>query len=286
MTKSVFTKFQNSVPYLAKLLNRLKLLSKFNLLAKLSFNDTQIKVPINGGVGFEHLYTWMDHDFYVYLFFKEKIKEGLFMDVGANVGQTALKVNSINFNQLMVCFEPNALCVNYIYELKELNGWSNLNLVPAAIFDAPGIQKFYSLGQSDTGASLLSDTRPGYFNETTYKFVNAISESELSKLILQKVTFLKIDVEGAELNVLKALKTLIQQNHPIIYCEVLDAHNESVIRQNDELKKEIVDFTREIGYAIYRLDKDKNILTVVDEFPSRKYQAENLDMCNYILIAK
>ncbi len=46
---------------------------------------------------------------------------------------------------------------------------------------------------------------------------------------LGKIAMIKIDVEGAELEVLTSIKYEIKENHPIIIVEILPAYNKEIV---------------------------------------------------------
>ncbi len=62
-----------------------------------------------------------------------------------------------------------------------------------------------------------------------------------------KVDFVKIDVEGLELDFLKSMRRQIEKNHPTIMCEIykgkIDSNN-----PYDTIK-----FMRDFGYKVYRV---------------------------------
>ncbi|HZY78214.1 MAG TPA: FkbM family methyltransferase [Cyclobacteriaceae bacterium] len=267
--------FQN---ILARVLNRLTVLDKVNLTVPLEFNGSQLKIPVINRIGFDHLYINKDYDFNVYNFFKDKMRAGVFMDVGANRGQTLLKILSIIPQHPVVCIEPSASCVNYLETLKSVNGFRSVTIVPAAIFDKNGIQKLYGAEVGDTGATLNPAGRQGQ----SFVLVNAIVGSELRAIQKEKFSFIKIDVEGEELAVLQTLRDVITSDQPVIYCEVLDAGGDADIPNNDQKKQRLRNFLTEINYKVCRLDERTNGLVDVDSFPSRAYRPENLDSCNYI----
>ncbi len=95
----------------ARILNRMGLLKHFNLRVPINFNGQRIIVPVQGKEGFANLYLGKDYDFAVYEFFKTDIGKGVFLDVGANMGQTFVRVKSLDRQQPIVCVEPSPACV-------------------------------------------------------------------------------------------------------------------------------------------------------------------------------
>jgi FkbM family methyltransferase len=271
--------------FLAKVLNRLGLLSKVNLTVGRKIVGTSFSIPIIRRAGFDHLYGPTDTDYFIYKHFSSQLAKGVFVDIGANIGQTAVRAFVANPKQHVISFEPNKFCVDYLQQFKKANPHLNLTIVPKAISDADGIQKLYLNSELDTSASLDRDGRQGFFDGAKVIEVDCISGETVSKIVGGSASFVKIDVEGAELIVLKALKGLIQRDKPVIYCEVLDAHDDKSVAGNIEMKNAIKAFIiNELAYSIFRFDTQRNTLDPVDDFPVRLFRKENLDACNYILM--
>lgn len=269
----------------ARILNRAGILKYYNVNAPVNFNGKKIVVPVHGNDGFSNLYIEKDFDYHVYDFFRREISNGIFLDIGANIGQTLLRVKSINIDQPIVCVEPSPACVDYLLELKSLNSFNSAMIIPAAIFDEGGIRKLYTRSSihHDTGASLVNEDRPGWFGDDGFIMVNAINGAALAQQVPGKISFIKVDVEGAELPVLKTLGEIIKRDQPIVFCEVLDAHDNSVLERNNNLKKEVFQYiVHDLNYKIYRLDTKNKQLIAVDNFPNRLYSISNFEECNYI----
>jgi FkbM family methyltransferase len=268
---------------LAKILNRCKILSHFNFIVTVPFNSRTYKIPLLQKAGFSHLYMHRDYDYNVYDHFKNHIAQGIFLDIGASIGQTILKIKAINPDNAIVSVEPNPNCLYYLNDLKKCNQFQNLTIIPAAISDDSGLRKLFILNSFDTSASLITTYRENYFDPAHYIYVNTIRSEDLSQVLSQPISFIKIDVEGAELNVIRALRSTIIKDKPVIYCEVLDAHNEKMLPKKKELKQSIYSLvTADLNYQIFSFDVKSGQLIKLDGFPDRIYQASNLDACNYV----
>jgi len=245
--------------FIPRLLNRLKLIDHINLVSTISLNDTLIKIPVLKRTGYTNLFIsepWM-----VQLI--EKLaakKKGTFIDVGVNIGQTLIKMQSaISGGMDYIGFEPNPSCVRYTNELIKINNFIDCKIIPAGIADKSRTLDlhFFSDDPSDSCASIIKDFRA---NQDTVKStqVQVIGGEELQKLLLNKeVSIIKVDVEGAELEVLQGLKPTIQKSQPAILCEVLPAYDETntvrITRQES-----IMALLSELNYSIHRIHKQEN----------------------------
>lgn len=78
-----------------RLLNKLRLLSYFNINGKIELNSHKFKIPVLQKVGFDNLFMsepWMIEILNIVLPLDNKG----FVDVGVNVGQTLMKLRSVS----------------------------------------------------------------------------------------------------------------------------------------------------------------------------------------------
>ena len=103
-------------------------LTSFTLFIPRFYNGKIIKVPIQDGikVGIS-TEPWMK-DLLNKIHSISKIKN--FHDVGANLGQTLIKVKTIDSDINYHAFEPNYLCSNYLSKLIKINNWANTYIYP------------------------------------------------------------------------------------------------------------------------------------------------------------
>lgn len=211
--------------------------------------------------------------------------KGPFIDVGANLGQTLLTLKSINPEVQYIGFEPNPSCVFYLNLLLEKNGLYNCNIIPVGIYSKTSIleMSLYDDHETNSGGSVIEN----YWAYKKYSAkrklnVPVFSNSDLNLNL--KADIYKIDVEGAEYDVILALKRDINKHKPIIICEVLSAYNkDNIVRY--EVQCKLVDILNEIGYKIFTIIFDhkkrlKNIKQVL-------HFEENMDFpddCNYLLV--
>ena len=116
---------------------------------------------------------------------------------------------------------------------------------------------FFSDNLTDSSASLVNNFRPESKIHSRL-FVPVFRFDSLAKILGDKsVGIVKIDVEGAELEVVKSLLELIRRDKPIIMIELLPVYSsENTSRKNrqDELERIFADN----DYTILRVEKNSS----------------------------
>jgi FkbM family methyltransferase len=244
---------------LLKIFNRIGMLSLINTTINITFNNKKFTIPIMGNLGFNNLdisEPWMSK----VIQHMRPLFKGSFVDVGVNVGQTLIKAYAYLDNVKYVGFEPNPKCIQYVQVLSSINKFQNCEIIPVGVSDETRVLKlnFYSRDETDQSASIINDFRPAEVVDH-YHYVPIFNSKELESFLPDcNNAFLKIDVEGAELNVLKGLKDWIRKNSPIIFVEILPVYESSntfrLGRQN-ELEK----ILKDLNYSIFRICKNEKI---------------------------
>ncbi len=141
----------------------------------------------------------------------------VFVDVGANLGYyTCLALQN---KKHVIAFEPQPQNLSCLFKNLIANGWQDkAEVFPVALSDKPGLLTLY--GASGPSASLVKNWA-GY--SSYYHQIVPIStlDNVLGIRFSNKQLFVKIDVEGAEYQVLKgAVATLINNKKPIWLIEI------------------------------------------------------------------
>lgn len=96
--------------FLPRLLNKINLLEKVNLNQTSTINGKKVNIPVINKIGFGNLF--IDELWMIPLIEKLlSIKKGTFIDIGVNIGQTLIKLKSIDPEINYIGFEPNPMCV-------------------------------------------------------------------------------------------------------------------------------------------------------------------------------
>lgn len=204
------------------------------------------------------------------------IKDTMIIDVGANVGQTMLSVKAAYPNIEYIGFEPNPVCVNYLNKLIRVNRFQHARIFPFALSDKNDIVEFFKTHAHDPRATMH---REFFEEEVTSDILPMLRFDDLSGVNIRKNPVVKIDVEGAELNVIKGMTGLLQQHNPIIICEVLHSHLEPMQQRAEELSA----YLKGIGYRMYSIDHSSITFRPVEKFIMKRWGENSIRECDYIL---
>ncbi|WP_190277479.1 FkbM family methyltransferase [Adhaeribacter rhizoryzae] len=250
---SIALRMNNSIAYRFN-----KFVVKKNRSFRLTLNKKNFNIPLLGLVGEVNI-SLNENWFNKLLLFWNLPEHSDFLDIGTNVGQTLITFKSCYENIIYWGFEPNPVCVSYLETLIKANNFSNTYILPIGLSSQSSVVKFYSNSSQHTGASINNEFRPGFYAAAEIKYVPVFVFDELD-LNINHISFIKIDVEGAELEVISGMVKTIQKHQPIIVCEVLDYHNENVQEYSQKRANQLMDCFKTLKYKAYRILHGQNII--------------------------
>jgi FkbM family methyltransferase len=199
----------------------------------------------------ERFREWINWDKRVYLSF---VRRGnVVLDVGANVGTHAVFLSHlVREDGRVLAFEPLAPNVDALRETIRLRSRiSNISISQQAVGN-PGKAHQEVLirapGDDLTQASLRLQGAGSWQAQTSvreYRVSLTSLDAEEQVQALQSIDFIKIDVEGGELDVWKGAAQTIRRHHPLVYCEVYEKWANSFGYTSSDL----LAFVRSLGYA-------------------------------------
>lgn len=240
---------------LLRTLRKLKLLDSLNLTLKTNLNSKTFAIPVLRGMGagnVEEYESWM-----IQVIDRiRSIRKGSFIDIGTNIGQTLLRLKSVDAEAEYVGFEPNPDCVSYMEELIRKNRFTDATIIPVGVSNKTEILKlnFYDESLTDSSASLNENYRPGK-KITHRKAVQVVDYAVIKDVLQGDVGIIKIDVEGFESQVLSGIEPLIREKRPVILLEILPVY-EKALHHRLESQEAIEELFRTNRYKILRIKKD------------------------------
>lgn len=158
------------------------------------------------------------------------LTKGVFIDVGAHIGKYAIRLAKKMLNQgKVIAIEPEDKNFNLLSKNVKLNGLNNITMLNVACSNIDGQISFYV----DKNASTLHTIYANDPNKAKSKIL--INSNRLDTIILRhnirRVDLIKIDVEGAEFDVLKGATHLIKDYSPKIIVEICNNKSMERIRR-------------------------------------------------------
>jgi len=182
------------------------------------------------------------------------LPEQVYFDIGANQGMRSFLM--LQSNRKTIMFEPNPYLNGINKSRCELNGFTNYSLEQLCLSDKDGFQKFYF--SNEPSMSSLKEsfaTIRGISKTETVKTVTLdkyVEENDLKEMH----PFIKIDVEGHELEVLDGAQNTIHNLKPTFIIEAFEKSQISKIHR----------MFSPLGYTIFGINFGaENILTQIPD---------------------
>lgn len=170
----------------------------------------------------------------------------VYYDIGSNIGFHALTANRIITTGAIYAFEPmpaaREIFEKHISLNSELIISKNIKLLPVAISNKDGQVEFSNDTNHREGNTYITESY--VFSGTSNKItVECRSIDGLIKQGYKTPDIIKIDVEGAEYDVLLGAKDTLQQYKPNILLATHDCHLPGV-------QAKCINFLEEMGYQL------------------------------------
>lgn len=189
-----------------------------------------------------------------------EIKRGdTVIDIGANVGLFAACAASLSRTGKVYCFEPSRDNFARLQYHQKRNGLDNMVLVNKGVSDKVETIKLYTLDENCGAHSTVLDKGDGLnFVAEKYEAIECVPLRQVfDEHAIERCDFLKIDCEGAELDILSALpddyfkriERIALEYHtnvnPLELAELLHARGFSVIIKGFPMKWGLIFATKQ-----------------------------------------
>ena len=239
-----------------------------------TYPSNSIREATRGGIQYaldlsdyvEHFIFWGIKDAGHETLYKS-IKPGMnVFDVGANIGDTALHFSkSVGSAGKVFAFEPDP--ANYIKLQTNIakNNASNITSFNIGLGSERGTMKLYKVDPNNKGMNrmFLNRKDDSDFVEVSIEKVDDV----MNQLSYPEIDFIKIDVEGFELEVLKGAKQLLEKFKPELFIEMDD----SFLNANNASIKQVIQFLSEMNYKIQVAQTGKIITTDTESFAEKHF---------------
>lgn len=223
----------------------------------LSDFDTDLKLLVNLSDHIGSQIFWRGYYSYDQLLLADRIihPQDVVLDVGANIGEFSVYAAKRCHKGQVHSFEPTQKLYNILKKNISLNHFKNAFVYKMGLGEKLQEIPIYSKQEVGIDGSFNNGLNSLYRSE-------GMEELETVELVpldywvaenqIKKIDLIKIDVEGAELMVLKGGEKSIQRFKPQMILEV----NDVTSRRAGYSTQELVSFVENLGYDIYCLLKD------------------------------
>lgn len=169
--------------------------------------------------------------------------DDIVVDIGAHIGlYTVWYSGLVGPNGKVLAFEPSKATYQQLLHTIKLNGSHNVKTINMAVSDTAGVASFFSPGNpGGVSNTLIPRTDISLMD---YKVSVVALDDYLSEL--NRINFIKLDAEGAELRVLRGAKQIIMRDRPKI---ILGVHPKSLFFDGSSLS-DLWDMVQSYGYLI------------------------------------
>ncbi len=161
---------------------------------------------------------------YLHPIFEEYIKPGdTVLDAGCYIGTHTIKFAQLCAPGTVLAFEPHPDICKVARANVETNGIANVQLFEKGLSDAPGGVSYAWISGDNLAASGLDNNPKGIPGGPDVARARerklSISLTSVDQLRLERLDFLKIDVEGYEIKVLRGAETTLARCRPVVVLE-------------------------------------------------------------------
>ncbi|HEV2551858.1 MAG TPA: FkbM family methyltransferase [Stellaceae bacterium] len=181
-----------------------------------------------------------------------------FLDVGANLGIYTLWasqfVDTLSGHGRIVAVEPDPKNLSRLHEQLALNGLDRVKIAPVALSASAGTIRF-SQGNDGLNHIILAEpTSEGYIKVPAITLDSYCAENNIAL-----VSFLKIDVEGAEQLVLAGGRQMLAERR----IDVIQLEFNEQVYNRGLSDSAVMALLEGYGYSLYRFDAAASTLTIV-----------------------
>lgn len=198
------------------------------------------------------------------------LKKGVFIDIGANIGQTSLNLSKKlgTITHTILAFEPFPSTFKKLEVNIGLNSFSSIKIYNVALGNEKKAIEMEMSCLTNSGGYKIAPKN----NHSIDQLVQ-VNQEKLDDFypLEDPINYIKIDVEGYEMEVLKGAEQIIKMNKPVL---VLELNDKGLINQNSSAK-EVVQFIKNLGYEF-----------VLDLSTNKQIDIEEIEGCSTDILCK
>jgi FkbM family methyltransferase len=173
--------------------------------------------------------------------------QGVFLDIGANVGQHSLFMS--RYVKDVHAFEPYEPVLERFRRMKEINDVKNIVIHPVGLGNENKKLPFYEPPETNLGqGSFLKEFNSQ--NTSSEELEIVVGDEILQSVnVISSVNLVKLDVEGYEKSVLEGLSRTLEANRPVVVFEIHVSSRNSFGFKNDAEVRNI--FPKDYEFLVF-----------------------------------
>lgn len=181
--------------------------------------------------------------------------DDVFIDAGANLGEFTIAAAGRLTQGRVIAFEPQEAIRRHLQTSVAMNKFSNVTVLPYCLGAADGdgslfeVEEYWHAGLRNEGLS-TQFPRAGVGTRARAISLRALDQL-VETLMLERIDWMKIDVEGAEWAVLRGAEKSLQKFKPNMLLEI-DHQN---FKAAGYTAKDLLAWLGEMGYSSYRFTR-------------------------------
>lgn len=248
-------------------------------VAELNYKNVSFKMEINSENGFIDRYIYLHgvyEDYILEVIAKYLPRNGVFFDLGANIGQHSLFAAAyMSGSGHVYAFEPLKKVFYQFQRSIELNNFNNISPYNYAC-GSIAKEQFLFTNNANMGQSSFVNVQTGA-DKVGVK-VERLDDNFNS---IQKIDLMKIDVEGFEYEVLLGAKELIHKTKPVIILEFSPYFYKKI---DALISEKILDFLLPI-YSLVDIDDGNKIIKNKEQY-LENFTKRNRAQANILCLPK
>jgi len=178
------------------------------------------------------------------------------VDVGANIGLLSMEfARLVGSNGHVYSFEPEPKLFNILEQNCRNNGFQNISCFNMAVGEKSGKSLLFR------PALHLGDSRM-FGEEKSQREKIAVNMSRLDEVLNhQHIDFVKIDVQGYEMQVLKGMERLIEHSSRL---SIMFEYWPQALRMAGTRPEKLLEYLRDFDFQIYQLNREHKLSEVDD----------------------
>lgn len=175
-----------------------------------------------------------------------------FIDIGGNIGLYSFFFKKF-YNTKIFIFEPDIENLLLLLKTKQKNNYDNFIILPFAISNKRVISKFLVDDVSGLTGTLSEERNVPQVRMKLNKKIDVFCEKlDTYKNLINKVSWIKIDIEGHELEALEGMMELIKESQPNLIIESNEKNIPEISKKLDLYEYKIKKLKSDPNYIFYK----------------------------------